>query len=441
MSHELNDQQLLSAYMDGELTAAERTAIESRLPETEELRQLLEDWRNQQLKLQSLPQKKLNKDISETVLQSIQSNQNHPPQKEFRSRRMLVSISTVAALLSIIMLLNISAVNERLGRVNTVQKTELAVNIQPSSVGKDPLPATASMEREPFWSSNASTVDEDQQLMLRQRLGEQAQRMSIQADQNPESTIMALPPRSVPYPSLRFKIDSSPKILFVDISNQIEGLKRVGEILKTNQIQIATEIQIDPNQAGFPSSTVDSDQQLAGRRMQKHIYETESLEIDRPAIAEIKSAYAPGIEAILVVAKKSQVDQVIDQLRQQAKTVSFDEADVSQFAKDNVQSEVIDNNNVAVMGGFGGIRMDQANQSNIQAGEVAKEKIGEPKDVAQSPLEDIGGIGRGLRGGDAVRNAQGNAQGKPEEQTGRQQPPNEWVKILLLIKVTDQPDP
>lgn len=62
------ENELLSAYLDGELTAAEQAELEQWLAATPAAHQLLEELRAVRSKLQALPQHKLGEDLSEPVL-------------------------------------------------------------------------------------------------------------------------------------------------------------------------------------------------------------------------------------------------------------------------------------------------------------------------------------------------------------------------------------
>jgi anti-sigma factor RsiW len=62
------DNELLSAYLDGELTAAEQVEVEQLLSGSPEARQLLEEFRALSSTLQGLPQHKLGEDLSGPVL-------------------------------------------------------------------------------------------------------------------------------------------------------------------------------------------------------------------------------------------------------------------------------------------------------------------------------------------------------------------------------------
>lgn len=77
------DNELLSAYLDDELTAAERVQVEKMLAENPAARQLVDELRALRASLQSLPPRKLPGDLSETVLQTATARQtaSSPRQK------------------------------------------------------------------------------------------------------------------------------------------------------------------------------------------------------------------------------------------------------------------------------------------------------------------------------------------------------------------------
>lgn len=65
---DLPENELFSAYVDGELTAAEQVEVEQILNDNPEARQLVDELRSLSLSLQSLPPYKLDKDLAERVL-------------------------------------------------------------------------------------------------------------------------------------------------------------------------------------------------------------------------------------------------------------------------------------------------------------------------------------------------------------------------------------
>ncbi len=66
-SYELDDE-LLSAYLDGELTADERAAVEARLATDPAAQQLLHELRSVSQSVQALPIETLGRDFSEEIL-------------------------------------------------------------------------------------------------------------------------------------------------------------------------------------------------------------------------------------------------------------------------------------------------------------------------------------------------------------------------------------
>ncbi|HYW80427.1 MAG TPA: zf-HC2 domain-containing protein, partial [Thermoguttaceae bacterium] len=68
----LPENELFSAYLDGELTAEEQAQVERMLAESPAARQLLDQLRALSSTLQGLPQYKLDGDLSETVLRNAE---------------------------------------------------------------------------------------------------------------------------------------------------------------------------------------------------------------------------------------------------------------------------------------------------------------------------------------------------------------------------------
>ena len=66
-NHELDDE-LLSAYLDGELSADERAAVEARLATDPAAQQLLHELRSVSQSVQALPTESLGRDLSEEII-------------------------------------------------------------------------------------------------------------------------------------------------------------------------------------------------------------------------------------------------------------------------------------------------------------------------------------------------------------------------------------
>ena len=66
--HDLSKNELLSAYLDGELTADEQAETARLLASSPAARQLLDELRAVSATLQSLPRQKLGEDLSQQVL-------------------------------------------------------------------------------------------------------------------------------------------------------------------------------------------------------------------------------------------------------------------------------------------------------------------------------------------------------------------------------------
>ena len=69
---DLPENELLSAYLDGELTAEEQAEVERLLARSPAARQLLDELRALSSTLQNLPQYKLAEDLSERVLRTAE---------------------------------------------------------------------------------------------------------------------------------------------------------------------------------------------------------------------------------------------------------------------------------------------------------------------------------------------------------------------------------
>ena len=78
---DVSESELISAYLDGELTAEEQVRAEQILASSAEARQLLEELRALGGTLQSLPQEKLDEDLGPRVLQVAERRMLSPPEE------------------------------------------------------------------------------------------------------------------------------------------------------------------------------------------------------------------------------------------------------------------------------------------------------------------------------------------------------------------------
>jgi anti-sigma-K factor RskA len=80
-------EELISAYVDGELSSDERLLVERELDQSTESRQLFERLRLQRRMLQSLPRVRLSRDFSNKVIQRIEASKVARPSPETRESR------------------------------------------------------------------------------------------------------------------------------------------------------------------------------------------------------------------------------------------------------------------------------------------------------------------------------------------------------------------
>jgi hypothetical protein len=382
MSHESNDYQLLSAYLDDELSLSERKVIESQLTEGSELKQLLEDWKIQQIALRSIPIKKLENDLSETVLQTIQRNKNQR-KTNLKGGKRLMAIGLVAALLLIFTALNIPELNQRLGWITPANQTELASNQISEASEKEIQPDIAIRDQPSSQlaaiSPQTGQADVAQLNKLRFSTEKTTGESEAMAQRSQSASVVNQDPRSA--------VDPSNQILFIDLSHQAEGMKLVGEVLKTNQIQIVSDVRFEPPSTEIDSSQLDASLQVGGELTTQQADQAAAEDIEKTAIAKIQQAFAPGIEAILVVAKQSQLDQVIGQLNQRAKIVSFEYPDLEPWTKLNQQ---LRQTQIGNLGGALAEYQGRGRTTGRAPGGVAGDS-----EITQGGIGGMGGMGMG----------------------------------------------
>ena len=68
---DIETQQLLSAYLDGELGVTQRAAAEANLRENPQAAELLESWRQNSIGMRALPKHRLDDGFAKRVLQNV----------------------------------------------------------------------------------------------------------------------------------------------------------------------------------------------------------------------------------------------------------------------------------------------------------------------------------------------------------------------------------
>src|SRR5882757_5212880 len=76
-NYELDDE-LLSAYLDGELSADERAAVEARLATDAAAQQLLHELRSVSQSVQALPTESVGRDVSEEIIRRAHESAPRP---------------------------------------------------------------------------------------------------------------------------------------------------------------------------------------------------------------------------------------------------------------------------------------------------------------------------------------------------------------------------
>jgi hypothetical protein len=97
--HENSDNELLSAFIDGELTAAERAAVERRLQDDPQARAMVSELRTVSQTLLSLPKQELGTDLREAVLQQAVVRAEQAPVVAGGARRWAWAALALAAAL------------------------------------------------------------------------------------------------------------------------------------------------------------------------------------------------------------------------------------------------------------------------------------------------------------------------------------------------------
>ncbi len=155
----LPENELFSAYLDGELTAEEQAQVEQLLSESPDARQLLDELRALGSTLQALPQYTLGKDIHQRVLELAEGKMaadhetskvaDHPPDvaaglsiRRFSSSRAVFWFATAVAVAVIVMVFNPEVKNERL----TTNREEPDIDAAPVVPAINAAPEAAATE-------------------------------------------------------------------------------------------------------------------------------------------------------------------------------------------------------------------------------------------------------------------------------------------------------
>jgi anti-sigma-K factor RskA len=107
-------EELLSGYLDGELDAEQRQAVEERLANDPAARQLLSEWRALGSALRELPHHALPEDFPQRVLQQAQSTARTPAEARHRRYAVFAVLAALAATLLIMIVINAVGTPRRL---------------------------------------------------------------------------------------------------------------------------------------------------------------------------------------------------------------------------------------------------------------------------------------------------------------------------------------
>ena len=119
-------EELISAYVDGELSSDERLLVERELQQSSDSRQLLEQLRLQRRMLQSLPRVRLAKDFSDSIVQRLEESKVAQPAVETReSRKTSIRRQSLNVLLGIASVVAAGLLMSLALRDNKVEKNPL----------------------------------------------------------------------------------------------------------------------------------------------------------------------------------------------------------------------------------------------------------------------------------------------------------------------------
>jgi hypothetical protein len=215
-NHEFDDE-LLSAYVDNELTAAERAAVEERLRTDEQARQLVAELRAASDAVRSLPRTTLGPDFAASILGEIerrhpQSQSNaaaaasvvtRPPSESRRSgaRGMAYAMFAVAAALLVMVVLH---------GEDRPNEGQVAQNGPPPRIGADPAAVEkAEGRRDDFGVDRggesartaAAPMERDERSGAAEMLGRAASEEQAQAQaERRDSAVASAPVPSAPVP-------------------------------------------------------------------------------------------------------------------------------------------------------------------------------------------------------------------------------------------------
>jgi len=171
------ENELLSAYLDGELTADEQAEVQRLLVESPAAGQLLDDLRALSSTLQALPQQKLGEDLTEQVLriaereiltQPVQPSKSAPVARRPIFRRLLnpraLSWSTVAVAVAVLLtIIDRNQGDRRLGERHANERLAMAPEQPRPDTPAATVQATPETDEE---SGRPSTADADRDLAV-----------------------------------------------------------------------------------------------------------------------------------------------------------------------------------------------------------------------------------------------------------------------------------
>ncbi len=316
-THSEYDDSLLSAYVDGELTAAERAAVVARLAEDPQAQELVAALESVSLKVRSLPRSKAAGDVRAAVLKQLGGPTTSLPRSELSMRRRLLWPLLATAALVMLMLYQPEVKEDQVevAQIDQVLREEGLAKERNESALRS-VPAIEAIEEESTVSSNEAAVDE---LAASSSLDRSGRGRDDAAD-------LAAPTASLGVGRAAGSIaptEPNVGLVHITLTDLQSGAEHFDRLLVSNGVQLVNESGEDP--AGMEKKTATSQDSNSPADFQGG----GGGEWGAAATRESQSSAA---QMVLVEAPPDQIAQILfacNQDTEAIESVTIDEAEMS----------------------------------------------------------------------------------------------------------------
>ena len=321
------DDELLSGYIDGELTDEERAQVEQRLENDSSARAMVDDLRALSGKLKSLPRQRLDEDLRTAVLTQIgRRSVELPPARISMARRLMWPAIAVAAALMLIFISGDEL--HEIGDVAQVENQDRDSVSVPQGRGEAAFEAVENAPAEPAVpSATAPAADEivDEETPA-DRMGTFAVRPAAPPEARGMEDRSTTARRAVGVADV-VDTDVELGIVHLTLTDFRSGTERFNRMLISNGVQLVDDGSVTESVAGDETRAPEMDSLATEGASSAATMSTRSAgshgrAVEAPAVVESGQEIAPTEpEMVLVEAAPEQIEQILHQCAQDMEMV------------------------------------------------------------------------------------------------------------------------